>query len=65
MQGQSYGLKTIDTFCGDHELSRSTFYRMLKRGDIKTVKVGAATRIAPQHEQEWLASLPVVTGAAA
>ena len=57
------GLKSIDTFCRDHELSRSTFYRLAREGSLKTVRVRGATRIAPQHEQEWLASLPVVCAA--
>ena len=61
---QNVGLKTIETFCRDHELSRSTFYRLRRAGSIKTVRVLGATRIAPQHEAEWLASLPVVAGAA-
>lgn len=65
MQGQKLGLKKIDTFCSDHELSRSTFYRLLRQGAIKTVKVNGSTRIAPEHEAEWIASLPVVTGMAA
>lgn len=65
MQAKNSGLKTIETFCGDHQLSRSTFYRLLRSGAIKTVKIGAATRITPQHEAEWLASLPIVSGMAA
>lgn len=62
---QNAGLKTIDQFCGDHALSRATFYRMLKRAEISAVKVGAATRITPEQEAAWLAQLPVVTGTAA
>lgn len=62
---KNQGLKTIDQFCGDHALSRATFYRMLKRSEIEAVKVGAATRITPEQEAAWLASLPVVSGAAA
>lgn len=62
---QNAGLKTIDTFCRDHELSRSTFYRLARAGELKTVRVRGSTRIAPQHEAEWLASLPVMIGKAA
>lgn len=59
------GLKTVDQFCADHGLSRSTFYRLVRDSAIKVVKVNAATRIKPEHEKEWLDSLPVVSGAAA
>lgn len=61
MQAENVGLKTIDQFCRKHSISRSTFYRH----PPQITKVGGASRIAPQHEAEWLASLPVVSGVAA
>ena len=51
------GLKTIDQFCAQHSLSRSTFYRMLRRNEIDTVTVGTARRIAPEQERRWLDKL--------
>lgn len=56
------GLMTIDQFCRKHSISRSTFYRI---EGLKRTKVGASTRIAPAHEREWLAGLPIEANDAA
>lgn len=53
------GLQTVDQFCAKHNISRGTFYR----NPPTLTKIGAATRVAPQHEVEWLAKLPVVEAA--
>ena len=61
--GQAGGLKTVPQFCDDHSISRSTFYRQVRQGAIKLTKIGDATRVAPEHEAEWLKGLPVVQAA--
>ncbi len=55
------GASTVEQFCKRYNISRATFYRR----PPKLTKIGSASRITPEHESEWLASLPVVSGEAA
>lgn len=64
MQQETSGLKSIDRFCEVHELSRSSVYRLIREGRLIAVKVGGCTRITPQHEAQFIASLPVMEAAA-
>lgn len=58
---QLRGLMTIPQFCEKHSISRAHFYRV---GPAR-VKIGGASRVTPEHEAAWLASLPVVANDAA
>jgi hypothetical protein len=60
MQAES-GAQTVDQFCEKWKISRSTFYRR----PPTLVKIGAASRITPEHEREWAKGLPVVLAGAA
>ena len=59
------GLMTVDQFCRKHSVSVATVYRHVNSGSLRFTKIGTSSRIAPEHEKAWLASLPVVTGALA
>lgn len=48
-------VKEISAWFG---LSRSTQYRMIKRGEIEAVKVGRGTRILTDSVERYFASLP-------
>lgn len=59
------GLMTVDQFCRKHSVSVATVYRAVNSGALRFTKIGASSRIAPEHEKAWLDSLPVVSGALA
>lgn len=63
-QAKSEGMKSIDRFCEVHELSRSSVYRLIREQRLRAVKVGGCTRITPQDEAAFLASLPAMVVAA-
>ncbi len=46
-------LLTIDEMCKFLEISPKTGYRLIKRGEIKAVKVGRSYRIPKQHLLEY------------
>lgn len=48
----------VSEFCERYAVSRATFYRLVKRGDIKIIKLGSATRVTENDAEEWLSSLP-------
>lgn len=54
-------LLTVAEFCRRYSMAKASFYRLRKRGDIKAIKVGTATRIHRAEAERWLAS--VVEGA--
>jgi excisionase family DNA binding protein len=49
-------LYTVRQFCAAHEISRATFYRLLKAGrGPRITKIGDAMRISVEAAKEWLA----------
>lgn len=43
----------VDDFCIAHGICRTTFYAAVKRGEIKTFKVGRRTLIPDTSAREW------------
>lgn len=54
MQAQ---LLRVSEFCERYAVSRATFYRHVRRGDLKIVKIGAATRVRAVDADSWFSSL--------
>ena len=54
------GAMNVDVFCKRHDVSRSFFYLLLRRGELKAVKAGSRTLITNAEAARWLSSLPVV-----
>jgi excisionase family DNA binding protein len=52
-------LMTIETFMAWVQCSRWKTYELIKSGQIRIVKIGAATRITRASAEAWLASLMV------
>ncbi len=50
-------LINIKQFCIRYAVSRSTVYREIEAGRLKTLKIGRSTRISEEEAQQWLASL--------
>lgn len=59
MQSQ---LLKVSEFCERYAISRATFYRLVKRGDLVIYKVGCASRVKASDAEAWLASLSDSTG---
>lgn len=48
---------SIDDIAERYGISYTTVWRIIKRGELKAVKIGRATRILPQDEDAWVSSL--------
>lgn len=46
----------VDPFCKAHGIGRTTFYRIVKDGDLKVHKVGRVTLIDADEAERWWAS---------
>jgi hypothetical protein len=44
---------TVDAFCGDFGIGRSTFYAEVRAGRLKAFKVGDKTMIAGEDAMAW------------
>ena len=55
-------LITVAQFKERYQISHTAFYRQVKAGALRTIKIGASTRVRLADAQAWLASL---TGGAA
>jgi hypothetical protein len=49
---------TVDEFCQRNDMSRTTFYALLKAGELKAKKRGSRTIVLASDELSWLSSLP-------
>ena len=58
----SQELLTVAQFKERYQISHTAFYRQVKAGTLRTIKIGASTRVRLADAQAWLASL---TGGAA
>lgn len=50
-------LLSVNEFCEIYAISRTTFYRLVQRGDLTTCKIGSATRIRRCDADAWADSL--------
>ena len=50
-------LLTINDFCEEYSVSRSTAYRLRDSGDVPHINIGRATRIRSEDAQRWYESL--------
>lgn len=57
-------LYTVTEFCEAYGIGRTTFYAEVKAGKLRTVKIGAATRVRRSDAQGWADSLPTADAAA-
>ena len=53
---------SISEVCGISSVGRTTIYSAIKRGDLKTAKVGRRTIITVEALQLWLENLPTSHG---
>ncbi len=49
---------TVAQFCEAYGIGRTTFYAEVKAGRLRTVKIGAATRVRRTDADDWANSLP-------
>jgi excisionase family DNA binding protein len=49
---------SISEACGLLSVGRTTLYAAIKKGDLKTCKVGRRTLVTVEALQSWLGSLP-------
>lgn len=43
----------VNDFCKAHGIGRSTFYDEVKRGEIKTMKIGNRTLVPDSEARKW------------
>jgi excisionase family DNA binding protein len=53
---------TIPEFLDLYPMGRSTFYRLVKEGQLRLTKFGGSSRVAKADAEAWAATLPVVCG---
>lgn len=46
-------LITVNQFCDEYSISRSTAYRLRDSGSVPHVKIGRATRIRREDAERW------------
>jgi excisionase family DNA binding protein len=51
-------LQRIREFAEDNRLSEAKVWDMIAKGELRAVKIGAATRIRTEDAQAWRDSLP-------
>ena len=51
-------LITVADFCERYSIGKTSFYREVNAGRLKTRKFGTATRIARADAEAWAAALP-------
>jgi excisionase family DNA binding protein len=49
---------TIADFCGRHNISRPTFYELVRSGQLEALKLGSKTIVTAEAERAFLAKLP-------
>lgn len=45
-------------FCDTYGIGKTTFYSEVKAGRLRTIKIGAATRVRRSDAQQWADNLP-------
>jgi excisionase family DNA binding protein len=51
-------LITVQQFSERFGVPRSSFYRLVKAGQLSIIKVGRSSRVAVADAERWAASLP-------
>ena len=51
---------TVKEFCRRHGIGRSTFYKLVRRGSLRVVKLGSRTLIPSDSEREWCLDLAAI-----
>ncbi len=54
----SHAAFTVDEFCRRNDMSRTTFYELVRAGELKAKKRGSRTIVLASEELAWLNSLP-------
>ena len=54
MNTNDYGAFTVKEFLEWSRISRTTFYKLVKDGEIRICKVGKRTLIRRQDAEDWL-----------
>ena len=49
---------TVKQFIARHGIGRTTFYELVRKGELRTVKLGRRTLIPSDSETAWAAALP-------
>jgi excisionase family DNA binding protein len=57
---QEDGAFTIRDFCVWASVGRTLAYELIKRGQLRAIKVGGKTLIPKSDARAWLASLPTI-----
>ncbi|WP_005035579.1 helix-turn-helix transcriptional regulator [Holophaga foetida] len=47
-------LRTVIEFCEHNQMGRSTFYKHLKAGKIKAIKIGTRTMVPDSELEAWI-----------
>ena len=55
-------LMTVDEFCEDHNMGRTRFYELVRRGEIETVTIGSSRRITREAADAFVARLVAAGG---
>lgn len=53
---------TIPEFLDLYPMGRSTFYRLVKEGQLRLTKFGGSSRVAKADAEAWAATLQVISG---
>ena len=56
------GFYTVNQFIDVFAVPRTSFYRLVRTGAIRLVKVGRGSRVAKADAKAWADSLPTVGG---
>lgn len=54
------GLMTIPEFLRDYPMGRSTFYRLVAKGELIIRKIGRSSRLRIDEVEAWAANLPTM-----
>jgi excisionase family DNA binding protein len=57
---QEDGAFTISDFCAWASIGRTLAYELIKRGQLRAIKLGGKTLIPKSDARAWLASLPAL-----
>ncbi len=51
-------LMTVKDFLRIYQVGRTTFYRLVKDGELRLLKIGKASRVPRADAERWVANLP-------
>ena len=56
------GFYSVPEFLNAYSLPRTTFYRIVQRGQLRIHKLGRASRVSRADAKAWADSLPTIGG---